>query len=210
MLRVKKGAAFAILALIATGFTGTSGFANPAASSLREVEDTSRVQKAALPSKKAKALKQLFDEDVSPKGFRFCGVDQKTGECKGKSGMRGAGLGGTLLPLVLEIKSVKILERSRQDGKLSLKSKFKASVNGIPPACARTTGTITLSASEPAELNYKNFYCNWLGIGNVLTKVKLTIEDVDLEGRRFSGKYNVRFNGTGNVFGTGRFIAFAR
>lgn len=174
------------------------------------IEENAFVQKTAFGASQAKALDALLTKKLSPKGFRFCAANKKTGECKGKRGLGGVGLGGALLPLALEVKSFDILDRSKTGDTWSLQTKFKARVNGIPPACAKTTGTILLSKSKAGELNYRSFYCNWLGIGNVVTKVKLKIDSVDLKGRSFAGSYSVRFNGTGNVFGAGRFRAFAR
>ena len=207
MFRFKNKIVLTTVSLILAGGPSLAFSLNPP---VKLPNNAGLLQKTALGSSKTKQLTRLFDKKLSPKGFRFCGVDKKTGDCKGKTGIRGAGLGGTVVPLVLDIKSFNILSRKKIGNNLSFKSKFKARVNGIPPACAKTTGTITFSSSKVDELNYKTFYCNWLGVGNVLTKVKLKIDDVDLKTRSFSGKYTVRFNGTGNVFGAGRFKAFAR
>lgn len=200
------------ITLTAIGFFASSTLAHSVngPASTPTPETISSIKTVAFGKSQARALDRLLSQKMSPKGFRFCGVDKKTNTCKGKSGIRGAGLGGTVLPLVLNVKSFDILDRSKAGNTWTLATKFKASVNGIPPACAKTTGTVSLSAKKPGQLNYKTFYCNWLGIGNVVTKVKLNIETVDLKTRSFSGKYTVRFNGTGNVFGAGLFKAFAR
>jgi hypothetical protein len=53
----------------------------------------------------------------------------------------------------------------------------------------------------------RNFYCNWLVIGNVVVNADLSIDNVNLKDRVFTGFYKVTFHGTGNAAGSGYYKA---
>ncbi len=52
-----------------------------------------------------------------------------------------------------------------------------------------------------------DFYCNWAGIGNVLTNIDLSIDSINTADKTFTGFYKISFYGTGNATGSGSFKA---
>jgi len=80
----------------------------------------------------------------------------------------------------------------------------KVVINGIQAAC---TAGATHSHSNPASIDISRVLCNWLGIGNVISSIKLTFDWDDPQSRTFGGRYLVRFIGTGNGSGSGMYTA---
>ncbi len=140
--------------------------------------------------------------------FIFCEAEPDTGECEDvDDGLSALGVGGYALPLLMDLSEMSVQGVTRTEEGWTLKSRFRTRVNGIPPICGRAKGTLRVNDAGTANIEYDRFYCNWVLIGNVLTKVELSIDSVDLEARTFRGYYAVTFNGTGNAGGSGYFRA---
>ncbi len=77
----------------------------------------------------------------------------------------------------------------------------------MPPLCGTIDGTIASRPNGTASLELSNFYCNWAVIGNVISNVKLSIDDINVSDRSFTGYYRIAFYGTGNATGSGYFKA---
>jgi hypothetical protein len=143
--------------------------------------------------------------------FVFCEADPETGECEDAGdGLSAIGLGGYALPLLLDLSSLSVEGIEPDDEGWTFRSRFRSKVNGIPPLCTRARGTVRANGAGSANIEFDRFYCNWALIGNVLTKVELSIDSVDLEAGVFRGYYALSFNGTGNAAGSGYFRASPR
>jgi hypothetical protein len=68
-------------------------------------------------------------------------------------------------------------------------------------------GKIIISSANNFTLEFPNFYCNWMAIGNVVTTIKLSIDSIDLNKQSFAGFYSMAFYGTGNANGSGYYKA---
>ncbi|MEM1294900.1 MAG: hypothetical protein AAGH89_06010 [Verrucomicrobiota bacterium] len=127
---------------------------------------------------------------------------------KEKGGISAKGLGGIALPLVLKVTGIEVIDRKQTATGYSLTTRLKSTVNGIPPACGKVTGTITGGeGGKPFVMEFRNFYCNWAVIGNVVTNLKLSLDQIDVKNNEFSGSYSLKFNGTGNAAGSGYYSA---
>jgi hypothetical protein len=56
-------------------------------------------------------------------------------------------------------------------------------------------------------LELRNFYCNWIVVGNVIVNADFSIDYIDPQNKVFSGFYKMTFHGTGNAAGSGYFRA---
>jgi hypothetical protein len=56
-------------------------------------------------------------------------------------------------------------------------------------------------------VQFKNFYCNWVAVGNVIVNADFSIDNINLKDRVFTGFYKVTFHGTGNAGGSGYYKA---
>lgn len=151
-------------------------------------------------------LVKLIGAKNNLRSFRFCDADKSTRQCKSAKGLKAVGLGGAFIPLGLEVKGFRISNRKSVGNNVQFTSKFNTEVNGIAPKCKDSVSTINVSSGK---LEFKGFYCNWLAIGNVVARVKLEVDRVDVKRKTFSGKYTLRLVGTGNMFGKGYFTAKA-
>ena len=57
------------------------------------------------------------------------------------------------------------------------------------------------------QLVVRRFYGTWVVSGNVLTRLELSVDRIDLSDRSFGGYYALQFNGTGNAGGSGYYRA---
>ncbi|MEM9763921.1 MAG: hypothetical protein AAF968_15670 [Pseudomonadota bacterium] len=155
------------------------------------------------------AIGTLIAAEGEPRLFSLCDADRETRACIEKEDSLSAfGVGGLLLPLVLEVDGVEFIDPVRDsDGGWQLSSDFDLTVNEIPPFCPDADGTIALSEAGTLRLSYDAFYCNWVVIGNVITQIDFYIDRIDVAGQSFTGEYAIQFNGTGNAFGSGYFRA---
>ena len=153
-----------------------------------------------------------FLSQAEGKRFEFCRAEPGSTTCKTKrkGGLAGGGLGGLYIPLYLEVKGFKVLKVEKADETQRLKVKFDTRVDGIPPFCLRSTADATINSAGSANVIFDPFYCNWLVIGNVISRFKFSINDIDPQSNRFSGYYSVIFNGTGNAGGSGYFLAYPK
>lgn len=154
----------------------------------------------------ATALDEVFSSNGASYTFCEASLDSRTCEDP-DSGLSGIGLGGLFLPLLLEVEGFGVSAVERDGAQWRLTSDFQTTVNAAPPLCAGTVGLTTISNAGAVSIGFERFYCNWLLIGNVVTKVDLFLDWIDPASGSFSGAYAVQFNGTGNAFGTGYFLA---
>ena len=184
-----------ILVVISSGLAGcggTGGFIDQPSLSISD---------AAVGRQQAVA--QLFD-GAQPYKIKLCTADQSSRKCKPNQGLSASGVGGPFLPLsmnvaALDIKSIK----PAADG-FAFSSQVDATVDAIPPLCGTVGGTIK-TGTNTASVQLNNFYCNWAVIGNVSASMKLSIDNIDLSDKTFSGYYRITFYGTGNASGSGYF-----
>lgn len=133
--------------------------------------------------------------------YIFCEAEaDRIDQCaEGSKGLSAAGLGGLFLPLAMNITA---LEIERNKGQTE--AKMRSIINAIPVACA--TAKIDYDADR-ATLSSNGFYCNWAGIGNVITSFDFAVSDVNAQTGTFAGTYRIGFLGTGNGGGRGVFLA---
>ena len=79
----------------------------------------------------------------------------------------------------------------------------------IPTAllCKTAHGQILLRDNDTITLQLRNFYCNWVVIGNVLVNADFSIDRIDPHAKVFTGFYKITFHGTGNAAGSGYYRA---
>lgn len=156
----------------------------------------------------SQALNRLFGKTQLPFKIQLCEADPSTGRCiTGKGGISAAGLGGVVLPLVLDVSEIEVFEVRKDEREYSFTSTIKATVNKLPPACGKVKGRIKLSDSGSVLIDLSNFYCNWAIIGNVITNMELSLDSIDPKKRTFTGYYSLKFIGTGNAGGSGYYRA---
>ncbi|MEM7010523.1 MAG: hypothetical protein AAF585_03465 [Verrucomicrobiota bacterium] len=115
-------------------------------------------------------------------------------------------LGGTFLPGTLEVKElVAINHRITSDGVLEMDVESIAEYVGIPPNCQTGKLRVKFNGSTP-EIVFKPVYCNWVGIGNVIYRLKLNVNEVNLKAGYLAGSYRMAANGTANGIGSGKFV----
>ncbi|MEM9781214.1 MAG: hypothetical protein AAF899_01955 [Pseudomonadota bacterium] len=157
------------------------------------------------------AIGAVIEPRDAARTLRLCDADRETGACfDDEDSLSAFGVGGLLLPLILEVDGVDITSATRNDeGGWLISSDFDLTVNEIPPLCPDADGTISLSETGTLSLSFDAFYCNWIIIGNVITQIDFMIDMVDTDAQAFTGEYAIQFNGTGNAFGSGYFRAEA-
>jgi hypothetical protein len=154
------------------------------------------------------AVANLFLSQAAPFSILLCDADLATGECvEGAGGLSATGLGGFFLPLVMDLSRIDVNEAVLDDEGIELKAKVVATVSEIPPVCGDVDGRISMSSGGHANLEFANFYCNWMAIGNVVTTIKLSIDSIHLNDQSFTGYYSMTFYGTGNANGSGYYKA---
>ncbi len=156
----------------------------------------------------ARALAALFAHPDAPQRFRLCEADPETGDCDdADDGLTAIGLGGAALPLYMDVDALSVSQVEREGEGWTFESRFDSRVNGIPPLCTDATAELQVNDVGSANIEYGGFYCNWILIGNVVTRLKLSIDRIDLPSQSFGGYYALSFNGTGNAVGQGYFRA---
>lgn len=110
-------------------------------------------------------------------------------------GLEATGIGGFLLPLKVSVPSMTMQ---------ATHAELNVIINGKDAAC--TSGLVEANTkSNVVEIS--NIFCNWLIIGNVVSKLKLSIDWEDPVSRTFGGRYAILFFGTGNGAGSGIYSA---
>ncbi|MEM1166340.1 MAG: hypothetical protein AAGI30_08625 [Planctomycetota bacterium] len=128
----------------------------------------------------------------------------------GVDGLSARGLGGLFVPLVLDVDSLRVSEVVSEDDRIVFETEWDAVVNGIPAACTSSGARVLVSDAGGVNIEFDSFYCNWIGIGNVVTDMSLSIDRINLETASFTGYYKLTFFGTGNATGSGYYFASVR
>jgi hypothetical protein len=134
-------------------------------------------------------------EDMPSGELVFCTRKAPNTHCEpNTTGLIASGLGGLFLPLNVQTPSLKL-----EDGS----ARVALVVNNISAYCSAATPNVN---TNPATIKFSGIYCNWLGIGNVIASLQLTIDSF-IEEDIYGGRYRIRFFGTGNGGGAGYFMA---
>jgi len=74
-------------------------------------------------------------------------------------------------------------------------------------SCSKSKLVFTIDEGSVILRNENSYYCNWLGVGNVMSYTELKISKIDVDRLHFYGKYKVSAIGTavGGGEGTGSF-----
>ena len=183
-----------LMALTACGTTGR--FVDQPRLNIKEPEENAR-----------QAVGELFGS-ATPYAVRLCEADPSSKDCKqGSKGITATGVGGLLFPLTLRVKGLVVSREGQSEQGLSLDASFDSAVDGISPLCASARGKIVSRDNNTASLQFGDFYCNWVVIGNVLVSADFSIDSINLQSKVFTGFYKITFHGTGNAAGSGYFRA---
>ena len=149
----------------------------------------------------------LFD-GLTPYTVTLCDAEPATKECrKGSDSIRANGVGGLFLPLALHMTGMTVNKQSPSDTGWAIETSVQSRVDAIPPLCRTAHGQILLRDNDTVSVQLRNFYCNWVVIGNVLVNADLSIDHIDPQTKAFTGYYKITFHGTGNAAGSGYYRA---
>ena len=152
------------------------------------------------------AATELFGGSA-PYTVNLCEADPVSRECKnGSDSISANGVGG-IFPLTLRVSGMTVSQQHQSDTGLSIDAAVRSKVNAIPPLCRTAHGQIHLKDNDTVTVHLRSFYCNWVGIGNVLANTDLSIDHIDSHNRTFSGFYKITFYGTGVAAGSGYYRA---
>jgi hypothetical protein len=153
------------------------------------------------------AAAELFD-GLTPYTVNLCEADPVSKECKQASdGIRANGVGGLFLPLALHWRGMTVSQQNPSDAGWAIDASIQSKVDAIPPLCRTAHGQILLRDNDTITLQLRNFYCNWVLVGNVLVNADLSIDHIDPRNKAFTGFYKITFHGTGNAAGSGYYRA---
>jgi len=153
------------------------------------------------------AIAELYGQAM-PYTIKLCEADPSSKECmRGSEGITATGVGGLLLPLTLHVTGITVSGQSQSGDGWSIDASFQSKVDAIAPLCQTAHGQILSRDNATVSVQLRNFYCNWLVVGNVLVNADLSIDHIDLKGKVFTGFYRVSFHGTGNAAGSGYYRA---
>jgi hypothetical protein len=162
---------------------------------------------AGQPTTSQQALQSVFLDRQQDYRIQLCEADANTKECiKDGSGISARGVGGIFLPLFMDMKGIEVSQARAVDSHIIMTSKLDAEINKISPWCGTVEGKVT-NDNGSAKITLSDFYCNWAGIGNVLTNIDLSIDSINPADKSFTGFYKISFYGTGNATGSGSFKA---
>lgn len=154
-----------------------------------------------------RAVAALFD-GLTPYTVNLCEAEPATKECKkGSDSIRANGVGGLFFPLALHMSGMTVSKQSPSDTGWAIEASVQSRVDAIPPLCRSAHGQILLRDNETITVQLRNFYCNWVVVGNVLVNADLSIDHIDSQARTFTGFYKITFHGTGNAAGSGYYRA---
>jgi hypothetical protein len=153
------------------------------------------------------ALRQVLGDDL-PYQVLFCEADPVSKNCK-KDGaaLQANGVGGLFIPLVLKVTGLTVIEQDFTDSAWAIEAAVQSKADAIPPLCRTAHGEIVFRDDNAVGIQLKNFYCNWLVVGNVIVTANFSIDHIDSQNKFFSGFYKIVFHGTGNAAGSGYFRA---
>jgi len=160
------------------------------------------------PGKDARqAAADLFDSSA-PYTVRLCEADPSSKECKkGDEGIIATGVGGLFLPLTLHVTGMTVSKQSQSADGWAIDASFQSKVDAISPLCRTAHGQILSRANNTLSVQLGGFYCNWVVIGNVIVNADLSVDNINLKDKVFTGFYKVTFHGTGNAAGSGYYKA---
>jgi hypothetical protein len=157
------------------------------------------------------AVEELFGSMTPPYRVKLCEADLASKQCKNESeGLAAKGVGGLLfpvIPLTLHVRGMDVQSQSRSEDGLSFEVSLDAKVDAISPLCGKVAGRIVARDNNTASVQFKNFYCNWVVVGNVLVNADFSIDSINLKDKVVTGFYKLTFHGTGNAAGSGYYKA---
>jgi hypothetical protein len=144
----------------------------------------------------------------TPYTVKLCEADPTSKECKqGNEGLTATGVGGLILPLVLHVTGMVISKQSDSADGWTIDASVQSKADGISPLCRTAHGQILSRDNDTMSVSLRSFYCNWALVGNVVVNADLSIDNIQLKDRVFTGFYKVVFHGTGNAAGSGYYKA---
>jgi hypothetical protein len=153
------------------------------------------------------AAAELFD-GATPYRIQLCEADPVTRDCKkGSGGVRANGVGGLFIPLVLNVSGMTVNGHRSTDSGWSIDAAVHSKADAIAPLCRTAHGEILRRDNNTMTVELRNFYCNWLVVGNVLVNADFSIDHIDSRDKVFNGFYKITFHGTGNAAGSGYYRA---
>jgi hypothetical protein len=153
------------------------------------------------------ATTELFGT-VTPYRVSLCEGDPMSKNCKkGSNGVRANGVGGLFIPLVLNVNAMTVRKQSPSDSGWVIETSVQSKADAIAPLCRIAHGQIQMRENNTITLQLRNFYCNWIVVGNVIVNADFSIDYIDPQNKVFSGFYKMTFHGTGNAAGSGYFRA---
>jgi hypothetical protein len=154
-----------------------------------------------------RAVGELF-QLAPPYSVTLCEADAATKECKKDSqGVTATGVGGLLLPLTLRVRAIGVQKQSPSADGLAFDATLDARVDAISPMCGTVEGKIVVRDNNTVSLQLRNFYCNWMVVGNVIVNADFSMDSINLRARAMTGFYKMTFHGTGNAAGSGYYKA---
>ncbi len=154
-----------------------------------------------------RAAADLFDSSA-PYTIELCEADAASKECKkGDKGITATGVGGLFIPLTLHVTGMVVSKQVQAADGWAVDALFQSKADGIAPLCRTAHGRIVSRDNNTLSMQLDGFYCNWVVLGNVVVNTDLSIDNIQLKDRIFSGFYKVTFHGTGNAAGSGYFKA---
>lgn len=153
------------------------------------------------------AVSELFASGT-PYTVKLCEADPSSRQCKPEGkGITATGVGGLVLPLTLHVRGLTVSRETQALDGWAFEASLDARVDAISPLCGTVRGKIVSRDNNTASVQLRNFYCNWVAVGNVIVNADLSIASIDLKDRQFTGFYRVTFHGTGNAAGSGYYKA---
>jgi len=153
------------------------------------------------------ATAELFD-GATPYKVSLCEADPVSKDCKkGSDGVRAHGVGGLLIPLVLNVSGMTVSKQTPADSGWAIEAAVQSKADAIPPLCRTARGQILLRANDTITVQLQSFYCNWVAVGNVFVNADFSIDHIDSQHKVFNGFYKITFHGTGNAAGSGYYRA---
>jgi len=153
------------------------------------------------------AVGELF-QLPPPYVVTLCEADASSKECRKESkGITANGVGGLLLPLTLHVRGMSVQKQSPSADGLTFDASIDAKVDAISPMCGTVGGKVVVRDNNTAAVQLKNFYCNWMAVGNVIVNADFSMDSINLKDKVVTGFYKVTFHGTGNAAGSGYYRA---
>jgi len=117
------------------------------------------------------AVRTLKPDEGQALVFTLCEANAQTGRCLEPTvGLAGYGLGGIFLPLLMRVEGFE-LNRNSAKSEGALRIAFSTIVNEIPPFCSETDAEFEILEGDILRLGATPFFCNWVGVGNVIAQI---------------------------------------